>query len=90
MWTLYRQAQTWRCRPSELVGLAPDSVEAYCLDSAVGSWGNAVTEALEAVEGKTRAMVQAGQQRVLERWLSAPDKPSLQTFRAPTVGARKG
>jgi hypothetical protein len=73
-----------------MAGLQAGTVEAFCLDSAVGSWGAAVTDALEGVTGKTKAMVQAGQQRVLERWLSMPGQRSQQTFRAPAVGQRKG
>lgn len=90
MWSLYTEAKTWRCRPSDLMGLAAGTVEAWSLDSAVGAWGRAVTEALESVTGKKPEMVRAGQERVLAKWLTAPGRPSMQQFRTPTVGEKKG
>lgn len=46
-------AKTWGVRPSGLLGLTPDSLEAYCLDEAVSYFGNWVQHQLNNVKGKT-------------------------------------
>jgi hypothetical protein len=74
MWVTFVQAKGWQVRPSSLLGLAPGSWEAYCLDEAVFMWGGWVSQQLEKVKGKTEAQVQRGQEMKLAQILGTEGK----------------
>lgn len=71
-------------RPSELFGLDSDSIEAYCLDRAVGAYGNALSSALEASTEKCKTTKEAevAQMRVLRKWIPEAGGPK---FRDPAA-----
>lgn len=69
VWQTHLIAKTYSVRPSELLGLEPRSLEAYCLDEAVATFGNALSAELEGVEGKTAAAIEARRNQILEQWL---------------------
>jgi hypothetical protein len=82
MWVTFVQAKGWQVRPSALLGLGPDSWEAYCLDEAVFMWGGWVTQQLEKVKGKNEAQVQRGQEMRLTQILGTQGKGK---FRDPAM-----
>lgn len=49
-----------------------DPYVAYCLDSAVATFGLALSAELNLVEGKNAKEIQKKQQRILDRWLGNP------------------
>lgn len=51
------------------------------IDNAVYSFGTALTNALQEVEGKTSKEVKRKQEKVLRKWL--PDSAPAQKFRDP-------
>lgn len=63
-------ATTYHVRPSALAGLEPRSPEAWCLDQAVSIFGNALSDELDSVEGKNKAVVRAQRQHILDKWLT--------------------
>lgn len=46
LWLLYQDSRTWRCRPSDLLGVE-DQYAAYCLDQATAVWGRHIEHELE-------------------------------------------
>lgn len=81
MWTLYRQATTWRTRPSDLLAIE-DRYVAYCLDEAVAMFGNALTGELESVHEKTAKKSEQKRQRILDKWLGTESNAG-QRFKDP-------
>lgn len=75
-------AQAASIRPSEI--LAIDAEEepwvAYCVDRAVNTFGIAVQNDMDAVEGKTRKEQEAKRQRVIDRYMPPEGGPK---FRDP-------
>lgn len=66
-------ADTYHCRPSELLGLQGDPVTAFYVDRALFAFGTTIDSELEkaAEKGKTDASRAMKQQMVLNRWLRA-------------------
>lgn len=73
MWNLYVEAQLWRVRPSELMGIE-DTYHAYCFDQAVGEFGSFVKHELEAIEGKNAKAVEGKRRLRLTALLSDDPK----------------
>lgn len=87
MWELFQKAKTFRSRPSELLGVS-DAFVAYCLDSAVYTFGRSLESELESIEGKSKQEIKRKQERVMNKWLDMPMR-----FRNPGVvgpGAKSG
>lgn len=79
MWELFQKAKTYKSRPSEMLGVT-DVYAAYCLDSAVYTFGRSLEAELESVDGKNKGEIKRKQERVLTKWLDMPQK-----FRNPGV-----
>lgn len=79
LWDLYRKAETYNCRPSEMLGVT-DVWMAYEIDGAVFQFGSALAGELESVEGKNKAEIKRKRERILTKWLDLP-----QRFRKPPV-----
>jgi hypothetical protein len=65
------------------MGIDPASLEAYLLDSAVSTFGNAFTAALEAVEGKNAAEIENKRKKTINRWFPESE---IERFRDPAKG----
>ena len=72
-WALYNHAKTWGVRPSELLDIDNPYI-AYCLDEAVATFGNGVSNELESVEGKSKSQVNQRRRAVLGKLLKLPDE----------------
>lgn len=84
-WKAFVDAQAFHCRPSDLLGIDNDYV-AYCLDSAVATWGAFVMGEIHDMANKgdkEYAKAKANQIRLIERLLGMP--PSESTFRQAVV-----
>ena len=68
LWNVYVEAQTWRQRPSTMMGITDEYV-AYCFDEAASEWGNHVRGKLDAVEGPNSKVIQARQETLLRQLL---------------------
>lgn len=68
-WSL---AKSMRCRPSEVYGIA-NPLAAYCFDSAVTRWGNALEADMTAAgdHEKDSKKAQRARERVLRRYVPA-------------------
>lgn len=73
LWTLFRQAETFSCRPSELLGIE-DAYLAYCIDGAVYEFGVTLKNELESIEGKSKQEIKNKQDRLLRKWLDLPQQ----------------
>lgn len=83
-WQLFNQATTLQTRPSELLGVT-DVFMAFCLDSAIYSFGTALQNELDGVEGKNKNEIKRKRERILGKWLGLEQK-----FREPgMVGSGK-
>lgn len=51
-----------------------DVYTAYCLDSAVYTFGRSLESELEQVEGKNKGEIKRKQERLLNKWLDLPQK----------------
>ena len=71
-------AKSMKCRPSELYGL--EGLRAYCFDTAVIRWGNALESDLNAAgDGEKDARkAQRARERVLARYV-----PTTRRYRDP-------
>lgn len=59
-------------RPSQLLGLSPDSYEAYCFDEAVWYFGSTVSAELEKAgqkKSKGQGKTESARKRVLLKYL---------------------
>lgn len=79
------EAQLWRVRPSELVGIE-DPYAAYCFDQAVGEFGSYVKHELEKIEGKNAKAVEGKRKVRLQALLSADPKAK---FAQPVVTVKE-
>lgn len=79
------EAQTWKSRPSVLMGIT-DSYVAYCLDEAASEWGNHIRGKLDEVEGPNPKAI-AGRQTVILRKLLRGDYKEL--YQTPVATATK-
>lgn len=52
-WVLFNQSKTWRCRPSEILGVT-DPYSAFCVDEAVYYVGISIQNELNEVEGREK------------------------------------
>jgi hypothetical protein len=71
LWDLYNKAKAYSTRPSVMLGIE-DPYVAYCLDSAVFTFGQALKAELEGIEGKNKNEIKRKQDRVLQKWLDIP------------------
>src|SRR5687768_4372085 len=73
LWTLFQQAKAWKKLPSELLHLGPnaDWIDAYSIDQAVWSFGNALQSALDDSEKNCKSERQRtnARTRVFAQWL---------------------
>lgn len=71
LWSLWQKSKAVSTRPSQFLGLAPDTYEAYCFDEAVIFFGllleSELEEAAEGKKNKHQRRAEAAQQRVLKR-----------------------
>jgi hypothetical protein len=68
LWQLFNLGKTWGCRPSELIGIRSDW-QAFCFDRAVATFGNALQNELESVEGKNSKAIQRKRDQILRKWI---------------------
>lgn len=70
MWETFHLAKQARVSPSEFLGVnrEEDPWVAYCLDRAVTTFGTAVVNELDAVEGKNKQEIENRRARVLARY----------------------
>lgn len=71
MWTAYQQAQTYRCKPSDLYGITGQP-EAFYFDRAVYTFGASLDAALDKIRNDSKRS--AGQKTMalnmcLNKWL---------------------
>lgn len=66
LWDLFVQAKGWGVRPSQLLGLEDDSYVAYCVDEAIGRWGNFVKGRMEEVTERAKNPKAAQRKQDLE------------------------
>lgn len=60
-------AKTFGCRPSDLMDVG-DPFAAYCLDSAVGTFGRTLENEVAHVEGKGKNL-QVKRDQLMRKWL---------------------
>lgn len=60
-----------------------DPYAAFCFDSAVATFGQALDGELQAVEGKKKSDIENKQRRILERWIPEFKEAGTQRFRDP-------
>lgn len=83
MWQAWKLSRTYRCRPSELLGVESGTIEALYLDRAVFAFGQRVDSAIEeAMKDKKGSQAEAAGRGALNRWLGIKDDKA---FRAPTA-----
>lgn len=82
MWQLFSLARTWKCRPSELMDVE-HPFDAYCLDNAVATFGNALTYELESVEAKTNDEAKNKRERIFNKWLGLTESNGATGFSDP-------
>lgn len=80
LWQLFNLAKTWNCRPSQLINVQSDW-QAFCLDRAVATFGNALKAELESVEGKNAKAVERKRSQILGRWI--PEAREQRKFADP-------
>ena len=102
LWLLYQQAEQFKTRPSELVGLS-DKYERYCFDEACYLWGKYIESEIDTVKEKhhkkknLNKLVQERLKAILhpldiEKAKEEADKPkpvAKGKFAEPPVGAIK-
>lgn len=66
-----------RARPSDLLGVT-DAFMAYSIDNAVFTFGTALQNELDNVEGKNKNELKRKRERILQQWLELEQK-----FREP-------
>lgn len=70
-------SRTWRCRPSELLGLEPGSYEAYCLDQAIGYLGTMVESELDRAghrPSKGEKKTEAARKRIIAKYMGETEQ----------------
>jgi hypothetical protein len=80
MWQLYNLAKTWNSRPSELINIESDWT-AFCLDRAIATFGNALHNELESVEGRNARTVKSKREQILRNWI--PEARAQRRFKDP-------
>lgn len=66
-------SKVWRTRPSEIYAITGD-YRRFCFDNAVMTFGLALEDALEHVEGKTAKAIETKRAALMARWLDQPVK----------------
>jgi hypothetical protein len=85
LWTLYRDALTWNCRPSNLLAIE-DAYLAYCVDQACAYWGRSIQYELDQIDAKDNAEAEYKTQQILDRYLDEPDEaPKPGRFADPMI-----
>jgi hypothetical protein len=84
MWQLHNISKTYKCRPSELVGLG-NTHAAFSLDRACAVFSSALEEELNEVEGKKKDQIKRKRDQILRRWF--PE--AREEEKAPTTPERK-
>ena len=69
---IYNQATTWKCRPSELLGIDDDYL-AFCADQVVFYVGSTIKGDLDGVEGKNAEEINQKRSRVLDKYFGDED-----------------
>lgn len=84
MWKAWNAARTWKCRPSEVYHIE-DDFAAYCFDSAVATFGQALDNELQGVKGKNDREIEGKRKRIIERWIPELKRAGTQEqrFRDP-------
>lgn len=80
LWQLFNLAKTWQTRPSQLLNIDNDW-QAFCLDRAVATFGNALKAELDSVEGKNNKEIQRKRESILRKWI--PEASSERKFADP-------
>lgn len=86
MWQLHNISKTYKCRPSELLGLG-NTHAAFTLDRACAIFGSALEEELNSVKGKKDTDIKRKRDQILRRWFpEARDEekaPEQRKYRDP-------
>lgn len=88
VWLLWQKAQAVHVRPSDILGLTPDSYEAYCLDEAVIFFGITVEGKLDQAghrPSKEERKAKAARERVLDKLFNADDDKKPSGFADPAA-----
>lgn len=92
LWLLWRQAESWGCRPSEILHITEDWQAAYTVDQAVWNFGAALQAALDKATSnpkmKERERKKA-QDKVFSKWLPG-GQADTSRFRDPTTESQDG
>lgn len=74
MWQVFRRAEMWGQRPSEVLLLTEDfdDYSLYCLDEAINQFGSELTAAIEDITGKNAKSVQVRRNNLLRQWCGLP------------------
>lgn len=92
LWLLWRQAETWGCKPSDILHVEDDWQAAYTIDQAVWNFGSALQAALDkAVDNPKMKDKQRkrAQEKVFSKWLPG-GQADTSRFRDPTVESLDG
>jgi hypothetical protein len=84
---LWQKAKAMSVRPSELMGLEPDSYEAWCLDEAIVYFGLVVENKLEEVgskPSKEERRAKAAREAMLNK-LFSPEEAQASGFADPAL-----
>jgi hypothetical protein len=88
VWLLWQKSQAVHARPAELLGLDPDSYEAYCLDEAVIYFGLTVEAKLEEAghkPTKEERKAKAAREAVLKKILDPDQETKGSGFADPAL-----
>lgn len=82
LWEAYLLGKRLKARPSDVYCIDGDW-RRFCFDRAILTFGVALEEELNNVEGKTESQKETKRARVLQKWLDQPLK-----FREPVATQR--
>lgn len=87
---LYRQAEQWSTRPSEILRVT-DWMAAYSIDQAVWNFGTALQAALDKAEdeGKNKNQKRRKREQVLKKWLPG-GQADTKAYRDPARSSPEG
>ncbi len=77
---MHNLAKTYRCRPSDLLGLT-NTWDAFAFDSAVAVFSNKVESEMDSVKGRTDKAKQNARDAVLRRYI--PELAKARKFADP-------
>lgn len=79
-WRLWGLSRTYKCRPSELIGIE-GSWEAFCFDSAINTFGGHVQNEIDSINEKTASATRRKREAILRRYV--PELAKARQFRDP-------